>query len=592
MKTIIRICFLVFFLPSIHAQTFNTQLASRLQDTLDTYVSMITNIKGMSAAVSLPGHGTWKGSSGVSFAGNPISPDMSFGIASNSKLFVSVIMLKLAENNIITLDDSVGQWLPVFPNVSSSITIRQLLNHTSGISDPIFIPPYSDTIAANPNRIFTPVEVLSWLGAPVYAPGTGWNYSNVNYILAGMIAESATGVHISRLIRDSILDPLNLDSSFYDVFENESGILAHRWYNQVDYNDTSRTGLNTAGGCAGAIFSTAGEMTAWYSALFNGQLLNAASLEELTTFVPTQVSYTYGLGLEYQTYFGHPTFGHGGSTWGYKSRMVYDPCMGSIVCGLSNSWPAGMDGVTLLLYKTLVMLLPECASGIAGPDTVCQGETQITYTIPVISGATTYEWNLPSGFTGSSATNTISLDVDTNALSGTISVRGVNSYGEGGTASMFVTVLQHPPTPLINQTGNLLTSSSNSGNQWYNSSGPISGATDSTYTVLSDDVYYLIVTMNGCSSEPSESVNVFQISVTTVEESPLTFYPNPAKDFLTIRLNTKNAEIIICDITGHVIYKSFNEALEAVIPVRSLAEGMYFIRVIENQQERQGRFYK
>lgn len=156
-----------------------------------------------------------------------------------------------------------------------------------------------------------------------------------------MIAESATGFHILKLIRDSILTPLYLDSTFYDVEEPERGLLSHRWYNSIDYHDTSRVGLNTAGGCAGALFSNSGDMTKWYHALrMTGQLLNRNSLDELTTFVPTGGAYTYGLGLENQVWWGHDTYAHGGSTWGYKSRMVYDPCMALSVCGLVNSWPA------------------------------------------------------------------------------------------------------------------------------------------------------------------------------------------------------------------------------------------------------------
>src|SRR6185436_5648051 len=184
-------------------QSFNPQLASMLQDTLNYYVSIITNIKGMSASVYVPGQGTWQGTAGLSYSGHPITAGMEFGIASNTKLFVAAAMLILAENNIISLNDSLAKWLPTYPNINPNITIRQLLNHTAGVSDPIFISPLVDTIMKNPTRIFTPNEVLSYLGAPYFSAGTNWGYSNVNYILAGMIAEVATGYHISKLIRDS-----------------------------------------------------------------------------------------------------------------------------------------------------------------------------------------------------------------------------------------------------------------------------------------------------------------------------------------------------------------------------------------------------
>ena len=86
-KTIYTLLFL-FTLQGAKAQSFNPQLANMLQDTLEHYVSFITNIKGMSASVYIPGQGIWQGTTGASYAGQPITPNMSFGIASNTKLFV------------------------------------------------------------------------------------------------------------------------------------------------------------------------------------------------------------------------------------------------------------------------------------------------------------------------------------------------------------------------------------------------------------------------------------------------------------------------------------------------------------------------
>lgn len=316
MKTL-SLTLLILAMQVARAQSFNPNLAAMLQDTLDSYVSMISNIKGMSVSVYLPGQGTWNATSGLSYAGQPITKDMRFGIASNSKLFVSTAILILAEDNVLSLNDSVKKWLPDHANVDPTITIRQLLNHTSGLPDPIFAAPWKDTIKNNPTRVFTEEEVLSWLGAPLSAPGNNYNYSNVNYILAGMIAKQATGFHISKIIRDRILTPLDMDSTFYDVQEAENGVIAHRWWDLVDYNDTSRVGLNSAGGCAGSMFSTASEMTQWYHALFSGQFLNDASMAELTNFLPTSnPNSDYGLGLALDRFQGYTFWGHGGSTWG------------------------------------------------------------------------------------------------------------------------------------------------------------------------------------------------------------------------------------------------------------------------------------
>jgi len=581
MKKFFHLAILASAIFSVRAQPFNPQLSAMLQDTLETYVLAIPNVTGMSAGVYVPGQGIWQGTSGVSFSGCPVSADMKFGIASNTKLFVSTAMLILAEDNLLSLDDSLHTWLPVYPNIDPDITIRQLLNHTSGISEPLSVSPWMDTIMNNPTRVFTPEEVLGWVGAPLFMPGTGWSYSNINYILAGMVAESATGIHISQIIRDSILSPLNLYNTFYDVEEPEIDTVAHRWYNNVDFSDTSRIGLNTAGGCAGALFSSSADMVNWYNALMNGQILDPASFAELTDFIAGPVSYTYGLGLENQSFFGHTTWGHGGSTWGYKSRMVYDPCMGITVCGLANSFPAGMDGITLLLLRVLINHLPGCGAVITGQTSVCQGDSSVTYTVSDIPNATSYNWTLPAGVTGSGNSNSITVDFGLSAVSGDISVKGVNIYGEGVASEIAVTVLSKPETPVATQNLNELVSNAQAGNQWYNSNGLIDGAVNQVYTPQVNDEYYTIVTLSGCSSDASNVIDFELTGLSTIETSLNSkVYPNPVKNELVIDIEgvVEKAGFEIVNSTGQVV-KRGRLSGKTIIQVADLRPGFYLIKL-------------
>ncbi|MFZ9388391.1 MAG: serine hydrolase [Chitinophagaceae bacterium] len=573
----------------IKAQSFNSAMAAMLQDTLNTYVSQIPNIKGFSASVYIPGQGMWTGTTGFSKNGQPITPDMRMGIASNSKLFVSAVMLKLAEKNIITLNDSLKKWLPAYPNVNPNITIRQLLNHSSGISDPIFISPWMDTINAHPTRVFTSNEVLSWLGAPYFQPGTGWGYSNVNYILAGMIAKNATGYSISRLIRDSILSPLNMDSSFYDVEEPENGTIAHRWWNSIDYHDTSRVGLNTAGGCAGALFSTASEMAQWYTALFNGRILNATSMNQLIQFIQTgSATYQYGLGISRETTQNYVYWGHGGSTWGYRSKMIYDSCLHVTVCGLTNSFPSGMDAVSFLLYRAVKNHIPGCSGPVSGINNTCQGTNAVTYTVPLIPGASSYSWELPPGVTGSSSTNTIMVNFGPAASSGNIIVHGVNNYGPGGFSVLPVTVKPLPPTPVISQNGNTLISNAPSGNQWYDGNGPIAGAIGSSYTITGNGNYYCIVTLNGCSSAPSNSINAVVTGVTNLGDgNSWKIYPNPVSGYFFNEISGTsliNATLNIYNTGGSLVKSvTINQHLKK-ISVSNLSGGIYLVELITGQK--------
>lgn len=338
MKKILLSVFMVLFISDFtSAQLFDQLLASRLQNTLDS-IRNVNNIKGMSACVIYPGMGTWKGVTGISHPGVPVTPDMEFGIASNTKLFTGVLMLKLAENNIIHLDDSLFEYLPTFNNIDSNITIRQLLNHTSGLADVNDVTGYSDSILTNPNRIFTPTELMTWVDTPLFAPGTGWGYCNTNYLLAGMIAEAVTGQAYGRLLHDSILSPLQLDSTFLDVYDSVLYTIAHPWQGGNNNILIPRKSLNSASWSAGAMYSTSGEMAQWYQSLMNGQVLNQASMNALTTFVG---SGNYGIGLYETTILGRTVWQHGGSIWGgYNSSMIYDTASGIVICVLINQNPS------------------------------------------------------------------------------------------------------------------------------------------------------------------------------------------------------------------------------------------------------------
>jgi D-alanyl-D-alanine carboxypeptidase len=335
------------------AQPFDPVLAAGLQFTIDS-MRTANNLKGISACVMLADGATWKGVSGVSHAGTPITPDMEFGIGSNTKLFTGVLLLKLAENGLLDLDDALGVHLPAMANIDPAITIRQLLNHTSGVADVISVPGYPDSILTDPERLFAPGEVISWIGPPQFAPGMGWSYCNTNYLLAGLIAESATGQVFGQLLRDSILSPLELDSIFLDVHDSVLYTVAHPWQGGVDNAAVPRRALNSAAWASGAMYATAGEMVQWYHALMGGQVLAPASFSDMTTFVG---SGNYGVGLYGTQVLGRTVWQHGGTIWGgYNSSMFYDTATGSVICVLVNQNPAQAFPIARQLLSDLISL--------------------------------------------------------------------------------------------------------------------------------------------------------------------------------------------------------------------------------------------
>ena len=182
---------------------------------------------------------------------------------------------------------------------------------------------------------------MSWVGTPLFSAGTSWNYCNTNYILAGMVAESATGQSFGQLLRDSILFPLQLDSTFLGVYDSVLYTVAHPWQGGVNNFSTPRKAVNSVAWSAGAMYSTSGEMANWYHSLIYGQVINQNSFNELTTFVG---SGNYGIGLYSTNVLGRTVWQHGGTIWGgYNSSMVYDTATGIIICVLINQNPAHLS---------------------------------------------------------------------------------------------------------------------------------------------------------------------------------------------------------------------------------------------------------
>lgn len=333
------------------AQTFNPFLAQALQNKLDS-LRVANNIKGISAGVFHPRMGTWKSVSGISHTGTPLTSDMLFGIASNSKLFTGTLILKLVENNLIQLNDSLFRYLPSYHHIDSNITIRQLLNHTSGLADVTSVPGYPDSMMNNPNRIFTAHEMMGWAGPPLFSPGTSWSYCNTNYLLAGMIAERVTGRPYHQLLRDSILTPLQLDSTFLDVYERLGYPVAQPWQAGINNHSIPRTSVNSAAWSAGAMYSNSSEMLQWYNALFNGNFLGRNSFAEMTRFVGTG---NYGIGISRNSVIGRTVWTHGGTIWGgYNSSMMYDTATGIVVCVLINQLPAQAYQMAAQLLSIMV----------------------------------------------------------------------------------------------------------------------------------------------------------------------------------------------------------------------------------------------
>ncbi|MBW6491492.1 MAG: thiol protease/hemagglutinin PrtT [Lentimicrobium sp.] len=225
--------------------------------------------------------------------------------------------------------------------------------------------------------------------------------------------------------------------------------------------------------------------------------------------------------------------------------------------------------------------LPANAGPISGETTVCQGQNSVYYTVPAITNANSYTWILPNGASGSSSTNSITVNYGQSAVSGNITVNGVNSCGNGILSSLPVVVNIKPVQPTISLNGYVLHSSAPNGNQWYNQTGPIYGATSQNYTVTSSGDYYVIVTLAGCSSNSSNSINVIITGQETMgNKSALKAYPNPFSEVLIIEKeeNISSLNFVIINSVGQLIHQGI--VIDKVaVKTSNFAPGIYLLKL-------------
>ena len=275
----------------------------------------------------------------------PVTETDQFRIGSTTKTFVATIVLQLAEEGALSLDNTIAQYLPdtLRDGIANSdqITIRQLLNMTSGVFDYTESDAFDDAVQADPTYPWTAAETLDFVvdEAPYFAPGSDWYYSNSNYNLLQMIIESVTGDPLREVLQDRIFGPLGMRDSFLEDPANiGTGII--RGYGYDDNDDlVDMTGINDGIGLGdGGIISTAADLDLFARALFEGDLLSAESYTAMTDFTPDGDDGYYGLGLGMdETEYGD-IIGHDGATSGFQSSLGYHPDSGVVVIALTNNF--------------------------------------------------------------------------------------------------------------------------------------------------------------------------------------------------------------------------------------------------------------
>lgn len=332
--------FFIIFILLLNNTIFAADKADDLNNKLDQFVSekqKELEIYGIQAAVR-SGNFYWQGESGYLGPDKKVSlqEDHIMRTGSVTKNFTAALILKLAEEGKISLNDRLSEWFPEFPK-SKEITLRQLLNHSSGIYS------YTENLwltletALRSKKRWTAAEILekTYDKEFYFNPGEGYYYSNTNYLILGLIAEKVSGENLKNLYRNYIFEPLKLKNTYFVPYEGIPQSLITGYDRDVlpfgEHEMTAeKNAFATLGYSAGALVSTASDLRKWIDALFRSSFLSDKSLNEMMDFLEVEdgdleKELGYGLGLRVLEIDEQILYGHTGTIPGFGAAVFYCP---------------------------------------------------------------------------------------------------------------------------------------------------------------------------------------------------------------------------------------------------------------------------
>ncbi len=354
------------------AQTpVNAAQSAILQQKLDSCVNTY-NVPGISATILLPGNKYWNGASGLNdiYSFDPMDTTHLFYQASVTKMFVAAIIFQMAEQNLLSIDDSVGQYLPPILTVPPSTKIRYLLNHRSGLYN--FIgdnPATTNTWFSHPDSIWTPqLSIETYNSNPTFNQGNAFAYSNTNYIVLGMIIEQITGNTFATELKNRILIPYGLNQTFFPPADSIAGNQVTGWTSFVSlsgpYDTDASPILND---CSASMFFTAGALVSYPQdvakftrLLYTGQFVHDTIVTLMKTCTNVNLGNNcngYGYGTMRYNFAGKTYFGHAGDLSGFTNLTIHHEAdsITLAICINRNNAPRGP--ITLALLNALQQAL-------------------------------------------------------------------------------------------------------------------------------------------------------------------------------------------------------------------------------------------
>jgi|GEM_PF-3466564 len=319
------------FISKINGQ-LNSSFVEFLEETM-TYLEEEVDPVGLSVSVR-SGDDVWSHAIGISSMTDSLKTTSILAMGSITKTFTSAGILKLREENKLSFDDPIHKYLPRIDHVDSTITIKELLNHTSGIHDYTFNPIYFPTLGLETAQFYnySPEEVLEqFLLEKVFDRGTRQEYSNTNYLLLGMIITEIADRPFYEEIFDMFDISENYPSVSYPPFNFDISELANLWadfgngFENIQEAGIGLNGLFSSVSSTGAFVGTADDLSKWGYDLYSGKLLSESSMEALFDYPPFLFDglREYGLGvINLDIECGVNAVGHDGAIF-YGADLAY-----------------------------------------------------------------------------------------------------------------------------------------------------------------------------------------------------------------------------------------------------------------------------
>ncbi len=347
------------------AQSSAPVISEEVKGNIDTIANQIlaaTKVPSASIAVVKDGRIAYLQAYGLARISPPMqaTPVMHYSIGSISKQFTAAAVLLLAQEGKLTLDDPVSKFLPGLTR-GSEVTLRMLLSHTSGYQD--FWP--EDYVMPSMKVPTTAEHILDvWAKKPLdFDPGTQWQYSNTNYVIAGRVVEQVSGMALIDLLQKRVFTPLNMEN----VYNSDASHLPATdptGYERYALGPPRPSPQEGAGWmfAAGELAMPAHDLALWDISIVNRSLLSAASYTEMLTPVPLKngTSNGYGLGTFMGIRDGHKYIEHSGEVSGFVSQNVVFPDDHAAIVVLTNEMAT--QAASLIAERITPLVLGVAAS--------------------------------------------------------------------------------------------------------------------------------------------------------------------------------------------------------------------------------------